>query len=465
MSGLRIHHQRDAARHFAERPICPYCDGRSSRRNDDDAAVLQKRLEEFNAKTQPLADFYEKMSITAPDRWKSGSRRGLCDISRLIEAKSGMIPIKNAKEIEKMRQACRTASDILDRVSELVRPGISTKEVDEAAADFMQEAGVKSAFLGYRLGHRVFPGNICISLNDEVVHGIGSQRRIQYGDIVKLDIGVIQDGWVGDTATTVPVGMIDERTGAAAARDRKCARTRRFACAWKARAWAIFAPTSRRKRCGIGFRVVREFVGHGVGRKLHEEPQIPNYGKRGSGPKLKAGMTLAIEPMINMGAAAVQIAGRWLDGPHGGRHALGAFRAHGFDHEGRARNPDMARKDAIEVEGTVVELLPNTMFRVELPNGHRVLAHISGQNAAAFHSHLARRQSYARDFPLRFVEGADYVPPEVTTRSWLRVFRLAEWIMKVRPSVKRLCEACKIVKRKNVVRVICKNPRHKQRQG
>src|SRR5215218_2479086 len=123
-----------------------------------------------------------------------------------------MIPIKSGREIAKMRQACRTASDILEKVSELVRPGVSTKDVDDAAADLMHEAGVRSAFLGYRLGHRVFPGNICISLNDEIVHGIGSQRRIQYGDIVKLDIGVIQDGWVGDTASTVPVGMIDERT-------------------------------------------------------------------------------------------------------------------------------------------------------------------------------------------------------------------------------------------------------------
>src|SRR5437762_494460 len=123
-----------------------------------------------------------------------------------------MIPIKNAKEIEKMRQSCRTASDILDRVAELIRPGITTKEIDQAAADFMSDAKVKSAFLGYRLGHRVFPGNICISLNDEIVHGIGSHRRIQYGDIVKLDIGVIEDGWVGDTASTVPVGMIDDRT-------------------------------------------------------------------------------------------------------------------------------------------------------------------------------------------------------------------------------------------------------------
>src|SRR5437763_1019260 len=123
-----------------------------------------------------------------------------------------MIPIKNAKEIEKMRQACRTASDILDRVSELVRPGITTKEVDEAAADFMSDAHVKSAFLGYRLGHRVFPGNICISLNDEVVHGIGTQRRIQYGDVVKLDIRIVREGWVVDSSTTVPVGIIDERT-------------------------------------------------------------------------------------------------------------------------------------------------------------------------------------------------------------------------------------------------------------
>jgi len=123
-----------------------------------------------------------------------------------------MIPIKSAKEIEKMRRACRTASEILDRVRDLIRPGISTKEVDQAAADLMQEAGVQSAFLGYRIGHRVFPGNICISLNDEIVHGIGSQRRIQYGDIVKLDIGIIQDGWVGDNAKTVPVGVIDTQT-------------------------------------------------------------------------------------------------------------------------------------------------------------------------------------------------------------------------------------------------------------
>ncbi len=237
-----------------------------------------------------------------------------------------MIPIKSAKEVEKMRQACRTASEILDRVSEIIRPGITTKEVDEAAAVFMQEAKVKSAFLGYRLGHRVFPGNICISLNDEVVHGIASQRRIQYGDIVKLDIGVIENGWVGDTATTVPVGIVEERidqllrvTENALERAIRIARE-------GTRLGDICAEIEDEARRNH-FSVVREFVGHGVGRKLHEEPQIPNYGKRGSGPRLKAGMTLAIEPMINLGTAAVRL----LDDGWTVRTADGMPSAH-FEH-------------------------------------------------------------------------------------------------------------------------------------
>ncbi|MEY2574848.1 MAG: methionyl aminopeptidase, partial [Verrucomicrobiota bacterium] len=207
-----------------------------------------------------------------------------------------MIPIKSPKEIDKMRQACRTASEVLERVVDLVRPGISTKEVDQAAADLMAEAGVQSAFLGYRLGHRVFPGNICISLNDEIVHGIGSQRRIQYGDIVKLDIGVIQDGWVGDTAFTVAVGMIDERTERLL-RVTETALRRAIETMQEGVRLGDVCATIEEIATRESFNVVREFVGHGVGRKLHEEPQVPNYGRRGSGPRLKAGMTLAIEPM------------------------------------------------------------------------------------------------------------------------------------------------------------------------
>src|SRR6185312_9347983 len=183
-----------------------------------------------------------------------------------------MIPIKSAKEIDKMRKACRTASDILDRVSELVRPGITTREVDQAAADFMQDAGVKSAFLGYRLGHRVFPGNICISLNDEIVHGIGSQRRIQYGDIVKLDIGVVQDGWVGDTAATIPVGMIDERVERLL-EAMQVALQGAISHAIAGERLGDLCASIEEQAMRHQFSVVREFVGHGVGRKLHEEPQ------------------------------------------------------------------------------------------------------------------------------------------------------------------------------------------------
>ena len=237
-----------------------------------------------------------------------------------------MIPIKNPKEVERMRQACRTASEILDRVSELIRPGITTKEVDEAAADFMQEANVKSAFLGYRLGHRVFPGNICISLNDEVVHGIGSQRRIQYGDIVKLDIGVIEDGWAGDNATTVPVGVVGERVDHLL-RVTENALARAIGVAHEDRRLGDICAEIEDEARRSDFSVVREFVGHGVGRKMHEEPQIPNYGKRGIGPRLRPGMTLAIEPMINMGTSEVRL----LDDGWTVRTADGMPSAH-FEH-------------------------------------------------------------------------------------------------------------------------------------
>ncbi len=217
------------------------------------------------------------------------------------------IPLKNDREIEKMRTACRTASEILDRVSNLVRPGISTGEVDQAAADFMAEAKCKSAFLGYR----GFPGNICISVNEEVVHGIGGSRRIQYGDIVKLDIGVVRDGWVGDTATTVPVGIVDEKVQRML-RVTEDTLERAITYAYSGRRLGDLCAAIEDDVVANGYSVVREFVGHGVGRKLHEEPQVPNYGRRGSGPKLKPGMTLAIEPMVNMGAAAVRVlADKW----------------------------------------------------------------------------------------------------------------------------------------------------------
>lgn len=213
-----------------------------------------------------------------------------------------MIPIKNEREIGKMREACRTASMVLDRVSALIRPGITTREVDQAAADFIAEERCKSAFLGYR----GFPGHICISVNEEVVHGIGGTRRVQYGDIVKLDIGVIKDGWVGDTATTVPAGIIDPKVQRLLQVTEEALELA-IACAHSGRRLGDLCAAIEDEVVANGYSVVREFVGHGVGRKLHEEPQVPNYGRPGTGPKLKPGMTLAIEPMVNMGGAAVRV--------------------------------------------------------------------------------------------------------------------------------------------------------------
>ena len=212
-----------------------------------------------------------------------------------------MIPIKSEREIEKMRAACASAARVLDRLGAMVRPGITTGEVDAAAADFISEERCKSAFLGYKN----FPGQICISVNEEVVHGIGGSRRIQYGDVVKLDVGVVKDGWVGDTAKTVPVGAINPLW------------SRLLAVTEDVLDRVIPMLTAGRRLGDVcafiedevvanGYSVVREFVGHGVGRKLHEDPQIPNFGRRGTGPKLKPGMTLAVEPMVNLGTAVVR---------------------------------------------------------------------------------------------------------------------------------------------------------------
>jgi len=215
-----------------------------------------------------------------------------------------MIPIKTPSEIERMRDAGRCASSIIAQISALVKPGVTTLEIDTAAADLMSDKKCTSAFLGYK----GFPGHICISLNEEVVHGIGGKRRIQYGDIVKLDVGVFYQGFVGDNATTVPAGVIDPRV----MRLLDATETSLVLAIKKALPGNRVGDISSAVENEIiahGFSVVREFVGHGVGRKLHEEPQVPNFGRPKSGAKLRPGMTLAIEPMVNMGTSAVKILG------------------------------------------------------------------------------------------------------------------------------------------------------------
>lgn len=215
-----------------------------------------------------------------------------------------MIHIKNEQEIEKMRSACASAARVLDRLGKMLRPGITTGEIDKAAKEFIAEEGCKSAFLGYRK----FPGQICISVNEEVVHGIGGLRRIQYGDVVSLDVGVIKNGWVGDTAKTVPVGAVrNDWMRLLAVTDDVLNRVIPMATA--GRRLGDLCAFIEDEVVANGYNVVREFVGHGVGRSLHEEPQVPNFGRPGTGPKLKAGMTIAIEPMVNMGTGNVRTLG------------------------------------------------------------------------------------------------------------------------------------------------------------
>ncbi len=213
-----------------------------------------------------------------------------------------MIPIKTPQQIEKMRLACELAASLLGRAAAMVRPGVTTGAIDRAVGEWIAEAGCRSAFHGYH----GFPGQICISVNEEVVHGIGGARRIQYGDIVKLDIGVVREGWVGDNAITVPVGSIPQETADLLAATEESLEAG-IALARAGRRLGDVCAAIEEVVVGRKFTVVREFVGHGVGRKLHEEPQIPNYGRRGSGPKLKEGMILAIEPMVNAGQPGVKI--------------------------------------------------------------------------------------------------------------------------------------------------------------
>ena len=213
-----------------------------------------------------------------------------------------MIPIKSATEIQRMRTACVAAANVLQGVAALVAPGCTTQELNDAAGELIVRQGGKSPFLGYK----GYPGNICVSVNEEVVHGIPGKRRVQYGDIVSLDVGIILDGYVGDNAATVAVGVVKPRT----AELLQVTERALMAGIGKARAGNRVGEISFAVQSVVeahGFSVVREFVGHGVGRKLHEDPQVPNYGQASDGPKLKPGMTLAIEPMINAGTFEVQM--------------------------------------------------------------------------------------------------------------------------------------------------------------
>ena len=201
-----------------------------------------------------------------------------------------------------MRRACAVASAVLDEVSAFIRPGVTTREIDNHASARIEHHGARSAFLGYRK----YPCHICISVNDEVVHGLAGDRHVQFGDIVSLDVGVACDGFIGDTARTVAVGGCSLE----AQRLMDVTEAALYEGISRALPENRVSDISRAIQNyveGSGFSIVREFVGHGVGRSVHEDPQVPNFvDPRAKDCKLVPGMTLAIEPMVNAGGPAVR---------------------------------------------------------------------------------------------------------------------------------------------------------------
>lgn len=212
------------------------------------------------------------------------------------------IPLKNAAELDAMRASCRLTAEVLQKVSEAVQPGVTTEELDALTRRLIAERKAKPSFLGYR----GYPAAICVSINDEVIHGIPGRRVVRLGDVVSLDVGVYYNGFHGDSATTVMVGVTDPDVIRLVETTRQALAAAVAAVKPGGRLSDVSHAVEHVATMG-GCSVVREFVGHGVGRHLHEEPQVPNYGAPGRGPVLKPGMTLAIEPMVNLGRPDVVV--------------------------------------------------------------------------------------------------------------------------------------------------------------
>jgi len=214
-----------------------------------------------------------------------------------------MIVCRSAAELERMRDAGRLVGDVLTELASRVAPGVTTADLDAMAEERIAKAGAAPAFKGYH----GYPATICASINEEVIHGIPSGRRmLNEGDILSIDVGVSLNGYFGDSAITVPVGRVSEEAAALLRATEESLYKAIERVRPGGRISDIGHAVQQHVEAG-GFSVVREFVGHGIGQRMHEEPQVPNYGEPGRGPRLAEGMVLAIEPMVNAGKAAVKV--------------------------------------------------------------------------------------------------------------------------------------------------------------
>jgi methionyl aminopeptidase len=213
-----------------------------------------------------------------------------------------MIIIKSSREIEQLKRSNVIVAEVFEKLKGMIAPGVTTKELDRVAEEYIVLRGARPAFKGYR----GYPATLCISVNEEVVHGIPSQRQLNAGDIVSLDVGVNLSGYFGDAAMTFPVGEVDSEAKRLLEVTEKAlyigiekamVGNRLYDISYAIQKWVE----------SHGFSVVRDFVGHGIGRDLHEEPQIPNFGSPHQGPRLEKGMVFALEPMVNEGAYGVRV--------------------------------------------------------------------------------------------------------------------------------------------------------------
>ncbi|TFH29714.1 MAG: type I methionyl aminopeptidase [Myxococcales bacterium] len=217
-----------------------------------------------------------------------------------------MIALKSHGEVAKMRRASVIVGEILGELSGMVKPGVSTRDLDQAAEIGIARRGARPAFKNYRVGENVFPAVLCTSINEEIVHGIPSNRTLREGDIIGLDFGVVYEGYFADSAVTVPVGRIDADAARLIDTTRRCLNAG-IEQMWPGRRIGDIGAAVQAVAESAGYGVVRDFVGHGIGRALHEDPQVPNFGVAGRGRALKEGMVLAVEPMINEGSPAVRM--------------------------------------------------------------------------------------------------------------------------------------------------------------
>jgi len=214
---------------------------------------------------------------------------------------------KSFKDKDRMRNAGRAAATVLERLCALVTPGMSTWEIDEAGGEIMRELGVKSACKGYRSGHRIFPSYTCLSVNDEVVHGIGvKDRLIKEGDVISVDVCVRKDGFIGDNCRTIAIGEVDSKVQELLRVTEESLYIGLMQALHKRRVGDVSEAVQKHVE-SAGFAVITNFVGHGVGRSLHEDPQIPNFGKSGHGPQFRKGMAICIEPMVNMKSSHIRM--------------------------------------------------------------------------------------------------------------------------------------------------------------